>query len=332
MSEQPISSIAERFGIKASRIKKIRKGVYRVVTPSGKIFSLKRMPKQLARLQWTDRVLRRVQNSGPLLAWRNPQMPEGRRLYVISQKGEPYVLTPWISGREPSPRSLSDMHACGVALAQFHLAGRTGLKGKIAHSRIGSWHSTLRYRQRNLQKKITKAIRNGFSPPINRFVQQHRSEILHYSSQAGALLRSSGYRAYCRSPRQNGVLSHGDGGPSNFIINEKGTYLIDFETLHVDLRAYDLFRVIYNSCKDYNWNFAIAKAILTGYRKVAKLSKTDYELIQVWLRFPYTTYLVLSPFERFPLTTSWLQWALASERKIGSFLQKLDNYAAKHSQ
>lgn len=289
------------------------------------------MPKRFARLRWIDRVLRRVRNSGPLLAWRNPQMPEGRRLYVISQKGEPYVLTPWISGRMPSPRSLSDMRACGVALARFHAAGRTALMGEIANRRIRKWHSSFLYRQRNLRRMMAKANRNGFSSPISRLLQKHCSEILHYSSQAGALLRSSGYRSYCRNPRQNGVLSHGDGGPSNFILNVKGTYLIDFETLRIDLRAYDLYRVIYNSCKDYHWNFAIAKAILTGYRQVAKLSKTDYKLIQVWLRFPYTTYLVLSPFERFPLNKRWLQWAIASERKIGPFLQKLDNYAMNHS-
>ncbi|WP_237712515.1 hypothetical protein [Paenibacillus elgii] len=114
-------------------------------------------------------------------------------------------------------------------------------------------------------------------------------------------------------------------------MNAKGTYLLDFETLHVDLRAYDLYRVIYNSCKDHQWDFKIAEAILNGYRQVAKLSKTDYKLIRIWLRFPLSTYLVLSPFKRFPLTEKWLQWALSSERRIGPFLQKLDSYAATHS-
>ncbi|GIP33361.1 hypothetical protein J2TS4_25710 [Paenibacillus sp. J2TS4] len=240
------------------------------------------------------------------------------------------MLTPWISGRMPSPRSLSDMRACGVALGRFHSAGRAALQGKIAYSSIKTWHSTLQYRHRYLQKKIAQAKRYGFSQAINRLLQQHGSEILHYSNEAKAMLRNSKYRSYCHRAQQTGVLTHGDGGPSNFILNANGTYLIDFETLQVNLRAYDLYRVIYNSCKDHQWNFAIAKAILTGYRQVAKLRKPDYELIRVWLRFPFTTFLVLSPFDRFPLNKNWLQWALESERKIGPFLQKLDNYAAKH--
>lgn len=327
MSAESIGRIAERFGIKVRGLIKIREGIYRVNTSDGTSFSLKRMPKRLARLRWIDRVLLRVRNTGPHLAWRNPHQPEGRRSLVTSKKGEPYVLIPWISGRMPSPRSLSDMRACGVALARFHVAGRAALKGKVAYSRIGTWHSMIVNRQRTLLRNIAKARRNGYSPPISLFLQQHGAEILHYSRQARTLLRRSGYRSYCSRALQTRVLTHGDGGPSNFIINSKGTHLLDFETLRVDLRAYDLYRIIFNSCKDYQWDFAIAKAILNGYRQVAKLHKTDYELIQVWLRFPQTTCLVLSSSDRFPLSKSWLQWALASERRIGPFLQKLNKYS-----
>ncbi|WP_409341768.1 phosphotransferase [Paenibacillus sp. MBLB4367] len=331
MSAQSITGIANQFGVRVSTQKKIREGIYRIVTPNGITYSLKRMRKRRERLRWIDRTLLRVRRRGILLAWRNPQKPEGQKSYAITQKGEFFILTPWIAGREPSPRSLADMRACGVALARFHKAGRTGVKGSIAYSEIGTWYSTLRSRHHYILKKIAKANRNGFSLPINRILKQHGSEILRYSNQAKALLQSSGYRSYRRNPRKNGVLCHGDGGPSNFIINAKGTYLIDFETLHIDLRAYDLYRVIYNSCKDYKWNFAIAKAILDGYRQVIKLHKNDYKLIRVWLRFPFTSWLVLTPFKRFPLTKKWLQWALASERRVGLFLQKLDKYAAKHS-
>ncbi|MFC5406314.1 phosphotransferase [Cohnella soli] len=324
-----INHIAKRFGIKIIKQKKIRGGIYRVVTTKGKTYALKRMQKQVGRTRWMDRILLRIRRNGSLLAWRDPNAREGRKPYVTS-KGGNYVLSPWISGRKPSPRSLSDMRACGIALARFHKAGRAGLNGKIAYSEIGSWYSTLRIREKLIKNKIVKARRNGFSMPISRFIKQHGSEFLRYSNQAKSLLRSSGYYTYSRSPRKNGFLCHGDGGPSNFILNNKGTYLIDFETVHVDLRAYDLYRVIYNSCKDYKWYFSIAAAILDGYRQVSKLHKKDFKLMRVWLRFPLSTYLVFAPFTRFPFTKSRLHWALQSERRIGPFLKKLDKYAAKY--
>lgn len=332
MSEYSAAGMAKlvtRFGIKASVQKRIRDGIYRIVTPNGRMFGLKRMSMRPARLRWIDRTLLRVRRNGPLLAWRNPQQPEGREPYAISQKGELFVLTPWIRGRMPSPLSVTDMRACGIALARFHKAGRTVLNGKTDYSEIGTWHSTLHTRHRYIQNKLAIAKRNGFSSPISRFIRQHGPEILRYANQAKALLRSSEYDVCRQNPRQNGVLCHGDGGPSNLIMNVDGTYLIDFETLHVDLRAYDLYRVIYNCCKDYRWNFSIAKAILDGYRKVAQLNETDYRLIRVWLRFPLTTYFVLSPSKRFPLALSSLQRALESERRIGPFLKKLDKYAVK---
>ena len=333
MSEKPttlVKKITKQFGIKAAAQKRIRGGIYRIVTPDGRKFSLKRMTNQPARIRWMDRMLIRVQRKGPLLAWRNPQKPEGRKPYAISRNGEIFVLTPWISGREPSPLSLADMRACGRALAKFHKAGETALHGVISQSQIGEWYSKLHRWQHYLQKKMAKAKANRFSVPINRFIQQHGPKILRYANQAEAILRSSGYDSYRKNPRQYGVLCHGDGGPSNFIRNNKGTYLIDFETLHVDLRAYDLYRVIYNSCKDYRWNFSIAKAILDGYREVTKLKKMDYKLMRAWLRFPFTTFLVVSPFKRIPFTKDRLQWALDNEQRISSFLQKLEEYEKRH--
>ncbi|WP_127584889.1 phosphotransferase [Paenibacillus koleovorans] len=332
MSNKSISNIANQFGIHVIGQKQIRKGIFRVTNSEGQAYSLKRMPKPLARLRWIDRMLLSVRNKGLRLAWRSPQTPIGSKLYATSPEGELYVLTPWIAGRMPSPRSLKDMRTCGIALGRLHTAGGEGIKGHFAYNQIGEWPQKLQTMQRKLQKRIVKANGNGFgSMTINRFVQRHGPEILRYANEAKALLRSSGYFSYRKHPRSHGVLSHGDGGPSNFIMNAKGTYLLDFETLHVDLRAYDLYRVIYNSCKDHQWNFKIAEAILNGYRQVAKLSKTDYKLIRIWLRFPISTYLVFSPSERFPLTEKWLKWALSSERRIGPFLQKLDSYSASHS-
>ncbi|MGK5510128.1 phosphotransferase [Brevibacillus formosus] len=331
MSKHSINGIVKQFGVRVRQQKKIRAGIYQIVTPDGRALSLKRMPKGVGRARWIDRMLLRVRGSGSLLAWRNPNRPEGRRAYHLSKKGEIFVLTPWISGRKPSPSSLADMRACGVALARFHEAGLTALKGNFAYSEMGTWFATLRKRHCYIQTKMANARRNGFSQPINRFIKQHGPEIIRYARQAEELLKSSGYLSYRRHPHKHGILCHGDGGPSNFIINDEGTYLIDFETLRVDLRAYDLYRIIYNSCKDYQWDFSIAKAILDGYHQVAYLDKSDYKLMSAWLRSPFSTYLVVSGFKRIPFTMKRLRWALDSERRIGPFLQELDEYAASRS-
>jgi len=331
MNNQTVKRIVSRFGIRASGIKELRRGTYRIETSGGSTYNLKRMPMPIARLQWTDRMLRHVRKrGGPHLAWRHLKTPEGTKLYALSPNGAPYVLTPWISGRHPSPQWLSEMRACGFTLARLHVAGQNAIRDKHACSEIGRWFPKLRKRERLLRRRIQQARLGALNPAVNRFLQLHSEELSSYAKQSISMLRKSAYRQLRMQARRYGVLCHGDGGPSNFILNARGTYLIDFETLHIDLAAYDLYRVIYNSCKDHEWDFAIAEAILDGYRQVGRLTKSDYALIRAWIRFPHTTYYVLLPSDRFPSAESGLQWALKSERQIGPFLQKLKNYAGRH--
>lgn len=120
--------------------------------------------------------------------------------------------------------------------------------------------------------------------PVQRLLRKNGTEILRNAKQAKKLLRSSRY--YTNRNRRFGILCHGDGGPSNFVRNANGTYLLDFETLQVNLRAYDLYRLVFNCCKDHRWRFSIARAILDGYRQFSKLRKADYKQMKAWLRFP----------------------------------------------
>ncbi|WP_143151537.1 MULTISPECIES: hypothetical protein [unclassified Paenibacillus] len=117
-------------------------------------------------------------------------------------------------------------------------------------------------------------------------------------------------------------------------INSKGVHLIDFETLRLDLRAYDLYRVIYNSCKDHKWNFAIARSFLDGYQSVSKLDRNDFHFLKAWLRFPQTMYLLLRTFKH-PRANDktaaerGFHRALLDERKILPFLKQLDQYSKR---
>ncbi|GIP38661.1 hypothetical protein J31TS4_19410 [Paenibacillus sp. J31TS4] len=292
------------------------------------------MPGRDNRLRWIDRTLRRIRRHGfPYVAWRNPGKPEGRQLAVRLKPGKPaYILTPWLQGRWPSPLSIRDMKACGKTLARFHLAARGGVPAGGADNGLGSWPGDLRDRHRLLAAMAAKARRRAFGRPMDRLLAQASPELLRYSREAQLLLQRSGYRRLCAEARRARPLCHGDGGPTNFIRHGRQLWLIDFETLRIDLRAYDLYRMIYNSCKDHGWRFSTARAFLDGYQSVSRLSSAELALLKALLRFPQTSYLLLRQFQHnapahkaeaekaFPA-------ALASERKIAPFLRQLDRYA-----
>jgi CotS family spore coat protein len=330
--------VARGFGVKPLRVVPIKKGVYRVVLRKGKKYSLKRMPVTVKSLRWIDRSLRMVRRRGfSRLAWRNLRTISGRRLFVKmkSRSGSPFVLVPWLQGRWPSVHSRSHMRACGKALAQFHKAGRLSrLTKRGAVNKVGRWPSELRARHLLISKMVREAALKKHKLPMDRHLIKHGKEILKYSNNARRLLRVRGYSEICRTARHLSCLCHGDGGPSNFIINAHGTHLIDFETLRIDLRAYDLYRVIYNSCKDHSWRFSIARNILNGYQSVTKLTEKDFAMLRTLLRFPRTTYLLVGSYRRANkrrkrLIARKFPGTLAAERKMSAFLKKLDRYSRK---
>jgi CotS family spore coat protein len=327
-----VAKLAKKFRIQVRKASSVIRGVYRIELHNGRKYALKMMRCPASRLRWIDVTLSRVRTKFPRISWRRPGY-KGEKVLWARLGRRRYVLNPWIRGRWPSPVSVKDMKACGMALARFHLAGlsvKVPRKGEF--NTLYKWPSDLRAKHVRLKRQILIARRGGFQNSMDDFLKKHGSELLRYANEARRLLRNSSYRSACAKARLKRPLCHGDGGPTNFILNQNGTHLIDFETLRVDLRSYDLYRVIYNSCKDHGWNFRIARALLDGYQQVAKLSRTDFELIKVWLRFPRTTDLLLNLYRRSgpagkASVLKKMGSALEAERKITRFLRQLDRYA-----
>ncbi|WP_090670979.1 phosphotransferase [Paenibacillus tianmuensis] len=330
-----VKGLSRKFGIRVRRMKIIQNGVYQVVTTKGKVYCLKRMSYPPTRLRWIDKTLGRLRRHGfPRIVWRNPREYSGKHLFVKwFHHSPPFVLHPWLKGSWPSPKSRSQMKACGTLLARFH---RTGKRITIPKAGInnmsGKWYTYLQNEQKVLQKAFRKAKRNGFRSPLDRLLQAHGKEILQMGKASLRSLRNSDYRSICRKTKA--TLCHGDCGPTNIIRSANGMYLIDFETLRLDLRAYDLYRIIFNSCIDHGWNFSIVKSILDGYQKVFKLTTSDYQMLKIWLRFPrgicklIVHYDQKSPKEKLQIERDFPRF-LADERKRKAMFKQLDAYAKK---
>lgn len=320
---------AGSFGISVNRISIVKKGVYHITDNRGIKYCLKRMPMSIRRLRWADQTLRRMKGAGfSASAWRSASAA-GSRLFA-RLKGRPYVLTPWLKGRMPSVYSHWDMEACGAALARFHRAGSDSRSAhRCPESRRGKWPLMIARMHQQLASQVAMGKQGKYGSPINQLLKRHGNEILNYSKQAQLLLQQSNYKALSGSRHPSFTVCHGDGGPSNFIMNSKGTYLIDFETITADLRAYDLYRILYNSCKEYGWNMEIAKSILKGYRQINGLQRSDYQMMRIWLRFPRSIHLLLREYRRSNAKgrarlERQFMLILNRERQMGRFLQRLE--------
>lgn len=338
-SNLKVKQLARKFGIEAKEIKKVYYSVYRIVTPDGKTYCLKRMRYAPSQLKWIDRTLAKLRQRGfSRIAWRDRNRSGGKPLYIRrSPNGVPFLLMPWIKGVWPSPKSIGDMKESGKILAEFHLAGKEiAITGSGSRNMIGKWPALFRQRHNVLLRKVRIAKTNGHGTALDPLLRKHGAALIKRSRDAIRLMKNSGYRRACRNAREQGSLCHGDGGPTNIILTGGESYLIDFETLRHDLRAYDLFRVVYNSAKDHGFRYPIVKAILDGYQSVSKLNRDDIDLLKVWLAHPHRVSRILGKYDKLPYAKKLkklreLRLVLSQERTILNLLPKLDDYLGKES-
>lgn len=331
---EEVRQLSRKFGIRVKQMRIVQNGVYRVKTVGEKQFCLKRMPYPPAQLRWIDVTLRRLKRVGNLkLAWRNPRMPSGQRLYARTrfEDNPPFVLVPWIRGRFPSAHSYREVYTCGVLLAKFHQVSRKiNIPTAGKPSKLGSWPDKLQTEQQHLNTLIRKAKANTFQSGFDRLLQQHGAELSQMVADSLNMLRRSRYSSYCAQAKSS--LCHGDFGPTNLLYSRKGIYMIDFESLCIDLRAFDLYKAIYNFCHQHHWHFAIARSFLNGYQSVNKLQTQDYEMLRIWLRFPREMCKLIQHYEHTPAMNEKIMKkeflkVLTHERNRSQFLRKLDAYA-----
>ncbi len=331
LPNEEVKELSKKFQIKVTQMKIIQNGVYRIVTSNRKEYCLKRMPYPPVQLHWIDTTLQRIRNYSSIpLGWRL----KGSRKPLFAQlshESPPFVLIPWIKGKWPSTRSYTQMRAIGKLLAHFHYAGnKIQIPINGLQSKLGAWDIKLQDDEKNLQNLIRVAKQNGFQRPIDQMLQIHGNEIMQMAQQSRKLLKNSGYTQICKNTKP--TLCHGDFGPTNIITTKNKMYLIDFETLGLDLRAYDLYRAIFNSCQCNNWNFSAARSILDGYQEITKLKPIDFVLLKALLRFPRGICKLVEHYDQRELKIKRkiehdFYRYLAYEQNRDSFIQKLEQYA-----
>lgn len=331
-SKLKIHLMIRKFGVSVRSVTPVKSGVYRLVTVGGKEYCLKKMGYPLERIRWIDQVLLKLRNEGfARTAWRDPDSRAGRILAVRpDRRSSPYILTPWLQGRIPSPQSEQDLRACAQTLAQFHQVGQwiqIPLRG--AEYTLQQWPTMIRGWTELINRQMKALQKSNEHRNMKRLLDEHGSDIIGRATRSLELLNRRDYYKLCeRSEASGAVLCHADSGPKNFVLTDEGPALIDFESLRIDLRIYDLFRLIRLAGKKNGWNYDLTSAILDSYQSAAALEPIEYELLAAWLLFPKKAYRALAkydkadPNEKTELEKK-LRKAAVNEQPLLPFVQRL---------
>ena len=286
LRRRDIPGILRRWNLQALEAESFR-SIYRVRTDRG-VKCLKVSLERTAKVRFVASVVEHAWRNGFTLLPRFIPTAEGQPFLSLEDRVH-CLLTDWLSGEEPGYRDVPRMAEAARTLARFHLAGQglpeePGAKPKV---RLGRTIEQLEKRIEELINATDRAGRPSDPSPFDRQVAGAADQLLALARLSRERLVSSPYRSLCEAAAAARPVCHGDPAARNFVYGGDGqAYLIDFDSVGVDLPVTDLWKLCRRTLRRTGWRLAPAQVILGSYASVRPLAREEYQVLHALLTFP----------------------------------------------
>lgn len=281
-----LEDILSKYNIKIENIYKCR-SAYKIETQEGNIF-LKKMHHGEYKCKNGYILVEELYKNNFLNVPRYTKTKDGR--YYVKHKNQYYYVTEWIDGQECDLDNLEEAKNCIKLLARFHLASQNIDTSKLTiKNNLKNWpyifrnclHDLERYRKVINNKKIKSDFDLLYFDHIENF----------YNRGLAALnfLNNSNYYKLSKLADKNQTICHDSFYYQNIIKKGSDYYLIDLDSIIIDLQINDLGKIIRRLMykKGYVWNFDKAKELIECYNSINELSKNELEVMLALIIFPH---------------------------------------------
>lgn len=278
-----IKNVMKKYNIKVNYIEKIR-SVYKIKTEN-KFLCLKKMKhgkmKPVNGNILVQELKKNKFNNIPMYIKTN------NNKFFVKYKGFIFYLIEWIDGQECSMKNLDEAVNCAKLLAEFHLASSKVDKGKLyIKDESRNWNK-LFIKYLNDIKKYKKIIDKKYI--LSEFDILYKENINYFYNRgifALKLLNESAYNKLIENVDK--TICHDSYYYQNIIKKDNDYYIVDLDSIIVNLKIYDLGKMInrlmYSSY--YRWDFSKAKILIEAYNSVNKLSYEELEIMLAYIIFP----------------------------------------------
>lgn len=199
-----------------------------------------------------------------------------------------YYLTDWISGKECQLEMLPQLKEAVATLARMQAAVE-GFSPPPTPSRE-RWHQWPgRYRQRLGElERCREMVEQGsvatefdtlFLTEVGSFIEQG-----YFSLE---WLDEAGYPQLVEEARRTGGICHSEFLGRNLIRNRRGEiYVVNFDNCQLDLRVFDLGRLLSRVLPRYSWDLELTVGLLDLYQERKPLSAGELMVLISYLNFP----------------------------------------------
>ncbi|KOA20908.1 spore coat protein I [Clostridium homopropionicum DSM 5847] len=281
-----INKILKNFDISALNIEKVR-SVYKIKTASGNL-CLKRLKHGKNKAENGNELVNLLERNGFNQVPKYYKTKENN--LFIKYKGLYFYLTEWIDGKECNLDEIKEVEACARLLANFHKATSNVEANKFnIRNNIKSWPEVYKKKVYDI-KNYEKIIANKKIPTsFDIYFKENINFFLNRAMLSLKILNTSEYYKITSNSKGN-TLCHDSFYYQNVIKKDDEYYIIDLDSIVIDLQIKDLGKFIRRlmSKKSYKWDFSKALKIIEAYSTIKKLDKPQLEVMLAIIIFPHT--------------------------------------------
>ncbi|GAA0723199.1 CotS family spore coat protein [Clostridium malenominatum] len=281
-----VRRILENYDFNIDNITKVR-SAYRIDTDKGPV-CLKKIRRSKRKAINGNIVVQELDKHGfPYTA----KFYRTKNNYLFEKhKKSFYYVTEWIDGEECDLNDINEACNCVKLLAKFHICScKIETKKLKVKNNLKNWPKIFNKNISDLEtyKQIIekKRLKNEFDISYKEYIDKFHNRglaALHF-------LNSSDYYILSKKANENKTLCHDSFYYQNIIKKDEDYYLIDLDSIIIDLHINDLGKLIRRLMfkKSYSWEFDKAKKLIEAYNEVKPLSKGEIEAMLAMIAFPH---------------------------------------------
>ncbi|HEX3033023.1 MAG TPA: CotS family spore coat protein, partial [Bacillota bacterium] len=209
--------------------------------------------------------------------------------YFLQEDERFYIVSPWLEGEEPDYRNKLQMRATARILAQFHNATAGFLPSGLAQAKIkmDKWPRKLKKQLIEMVDFCSRAENTRNPDPFESLIKEYSGWLGQQSLMACQLLGDSAYQEVLAEYAGEIPVCHGDPASRNFLFGPEGkAWMIDFDSMAVDLPLVDMWRLLRRTMRKNAWDFSVGLNLLEGYLEVRPMTREELQVLFALLHFP----------------------------------------------
>lgn len=210
--------------------------------------------------------------------------------YYVKENGFIFYLTEWINGEECSLDSISETVNCVKLLAKFHIASSSiDMSNIIVENNLKNWPKIFISNLHGLENFKKAISRKKLVTEFDSLYMEYIDSLYHRGMVAINILNKSNYYKLSKKAATEKTICHDSFYYQNIIKKHDDYYLIDLDSIIIDLQINDLGKFIRRLMykKSYKWDFDKAKYIIEAYNDIKPLTKDELEVMLALIVFPH---------------------------------------------